>query len=380
MIYFLSGGGSGGHLTPIIAVAEELRRRYPDAEIHAVVHRGDNLNSLVSENKVFSSVHPIFAGKLRRYHGQGLKGIGVLESLKNIRDLGYLGLGFFQSCYLILRFRPNAILMRGGYIGVPLGFAARLFNRPYITHDSDALASLANRLIARGARAHAVSASPEHYPYPKDKTFVTGIPLKNTFKLVDARSQSAAKQKLGLAADDKLVLITGGGLGAARLNEAAAKALNPLLQSDKRLNIIHLSGKSQVDIVKTSYSNLERVQVYGFREDIADLSAASDLVITRAGATAMAEFAVQGKPMIIVPNPMLAGGHQIHNALAYQLNGAAEIVEEQELDRKLGAAVSVLLEHAKKRESLSLKARKMSDNGATGRVVDLLIKIQRDKK
>lgn len=377
MRYFFSGGGSGGHLTPLIAVAEELKKRQPEAQIHAVVHRGDNLNSLISDNPAFTKVHQIFAGKLRRYHGKGLRGIGLVDLLKNIRDVFFLGLGFLQSCYLMARYRPNALLMRGGYVGVPLGFAARIFRRPYMTHDSDAIASLANRLIASGAAAHAISATPEHYPYKTEKTVLTGIPLQSSFKPVTATENSASRRVLGLPEDAVVILVTGGGLGAVRLNSGVSSVVKELLEQNKNLYVFHQSGKGNEEAVKEFYKDQGRVEVFGFRDDLGVISSASDLVITRAGATAMAEFATQRKPMILIPNPLLTGGHQLHNAFALESQNAAVTVEEDKIAEELPKVLAKLLDDPTLRDNLGLNASRRVPQAAASKVVDVLLSISK---
>ncbi len=372
-VYFFSGGGSGGHLTPLIAVAEALKEIEPTAEIHAIVHRGDGLNSLVIEHPSITKVHGIFAGKLRRYHGSG-EHISLREVFKNIRDMFYLAIGFIQSFWLILRWRPKVLFMRGGYVGVPLGFAARLLRKAYVTHDSDAVASLANRLISGGAKAHAVSASKEHYAYAKDKIHEVGVPINKLFKPMSADDKKAARVELELPKDAEVVLITGGGLGAARLNNAVAKSFVELLEARPKLVLLHLAGQSQQEHVQKLYGNQKRALVYGFRKDLVSLSIAADVVITRAGATAMAEFAAQGKPMIIVPNPLLTGGHQLHNALAYQQNGAAIVVDEKDMSN-LGVVVSELLDNPEKSKDLGSAALKLARPNAAADVASLLIRL-----
>lgn len=375
--YFFSGGGSGGHLTPLIAVAEALKIREPDAEIHAILHRGDNLNSVVKENEVFDAVHPIFAGKLRRYHGGGLKSIGLTDMLKNLRDILFVALGFLQSCYLIVRYKPTILFMRGGFVGVPMGFAARLLGKKYVTHDSDAVASLANKLISGGAAAHAVSANPNNYPYDKAKTFETGIPLNKTFKEVTEQDMLVARQKLDIPANSKVVMVTGGGLGAARLNAYAAEALLPLLNKHESLIVFHQAGLSNETQVKQLYKGNQRAVVFGYRKDLGLISAASDIIITRAGATAMAEFAVQHKPMIIVPNPLLTDGHQLHNSKALENQQAAKVVTEgAEASAELKSQVEILLNSKDLRKNLARLAGETIKPGAAERVVDLLLKIQ----
>lgn len=381
--YFFSGGGSGGHVTPLVAVAEEIKSRQPKAVIHAVVHRGDaaGVNTIVKESGAIDYVHEIFAGKLRRYHGEGLKQLlDLRETLKNVRDVFYIGLGFLQSLYLILRYRPGVLFMRGGYVGVPLGFAARLLRKPYITHDSDAIASLANRLIAGGAAAHAVGLPKENYRYKQGITHHVGIPINQDFRPITKELRMAARQDLKLPNNAEIVLVTGGGLGAQRLNTVAATALNRLLKNRPKLFIIHIAGKQLQNDVEDSYKNTSRALVYGFTNQMRLLSEASNMVITRAGATAIAEFSVQGQAMIIVPNAQLTGGHQLHNAKVYQDNQAAILIEESDSAiNQLETAIEELLNDSAERGRLGERATRLVKTGAAASVSDLLMSLM-DKK
>ena len=382
-LYFFSGGGSGGHVTPLVAVAEELKKRCPQARVHAVVHRGDSggVNRVVKDSGAIDEVHEIFAGKLRRYHGEGLKQLlDIKEMLKNLRDVFYVIVGFIQSLYLVLRYKPKALFMRGGYVGVPLGFAARLLHRPYLTHDSDAVASLANRLIARGASAHAVGLPKENYRYNQSRTHHVGIPVNKAYTVINSDLRETARQELKLPHDAEVVLVTGGGLGARSLNRTAAAVLLRLLKSRPRLFIIHIAGKKLQEEVEHLYRNTSRSLVYGFTNELRLLSEASDVVITRAGATALTEFSIQKQAMIIVPNNQLTGGHQLQNARVYQENSAAVLVDEDENTQEvLYKTVNELLDNPAERGRLGESAEQLVKKDAAENVVDILIKLHRKK-
>src|SRR5688572_6304483 len=321
MKIMLVGGGSGGHLTPLLAVAEELKRIDSDITLTYVGHKGDNLHSVVGEHSSIDKAHVIFAGKLRRYHGEGWRQLfDVTTMLKNLRDSFYLLLGLLQSVFLLRADKPDVVFIKGGFVGVPVGWAARLWQIPYLTHDSDVLPGLANRILAKKARAHAV-AMPKHlYSYPSHKTKEVGIPISKAYKLVTKADKTKARKTLGIPSAAKVLFVSGGGLGAQRLNSAVVKAAPEIFEKVPSLYILHQAGqKHQTDVAQgyqeaLNVKQVERTQVFGFTDKMADLSAAADLAVTRAGATAMAELAVQGKAVIMVPNPMLTGGHQLKNA------------------------------------------------------------------
>src|SRR5579862_7870303 len=183
MTILLSGGGSGGHITPLLAVAAELKKLQPDIHIIYVGQRGDKLADIPAHDHNIDEVHTVRAGKFRRYHGEGIKQVlDVQTVLKNVRDAGRVVRGLDESRRLLKRLKPDLVFIKGGFVGVPVGLAAAQLHIPFITHDSDAVPGLANRIIARWATAHAVALPKELYNYPADKTFTVGVPISSDFE------------------------------------------------------------------------------------------------------------------------------------------------------------------------------------------------------
>lgn len=130
------GGGSGGHITPTLAVAEEIKKLHPEADLTYVIGRGDELSDVIQRKKLFSSIHHIYSGKLRRYHGEGLRQLlDIPTILKNVRDAIFVAVGCVQAWFLLRKCRPDVIFIKGGFVGVPIGLAAAIRKIPYITHD-----------------------------------------------------------------------------------------------------------------------------------------------------------------------------------------------------------------------------------------------------
>lgn len=336
MKILLVGGGSGGHLTPLLAVATELKKNNASCQVIHVGQVGEALDEVMQHESVDESIG-IQAGKFRRYHGESF--LSHLFDLKtvilNIRDLFRFLHGTIQAYRLLGRQKPDAILLKGGYVCVPVGFAARLRKIPYATHDSDAIPGLANRLTAKHAAYNAVAMPADGYLYDQAKTIQTGIPIREEFVPVTTAIKNAAKKQLGYKPTDKLLFVVGGGLGARNVNEAIASIAQSLLRTYPQLQIVHLTGKSLYTETQKLYSYLEpseqgRVKLVDFTTELYLYSAASDVAITRAGATNLAEFAAQTKPIIIVPNPVLTGGQQLHNAKIIAEAKAALIVEEND--------------------------------------------------
>jgi len=357
-IIALTGGGSGGHLTPLLSVAEVLKKDAPEYKLVYIGQKGDGLGDVMKDNPLFSAVYTVRAGKLRRYHGEGLKQLLDLKTVVlNIRDVFYTLIGFVQSLILLGKVRPTVVFSKGGFVSVPVCLAAAVRHTPYLTHDSDALPGLANRIISRWASLHAVALPKEIYKYPQNKTISVGVPISKAFKKVTPEAQQAAKQQLGIPKTAATVLVIGGGLGAERINTAITSAAQQMFSDIPTLRILHVAGRGGEDTVRASYVALgeqyaKQTFVYGFTNDVALLSTAADVVVTRAGATNLAEFSVQGKACIIVPSPFLAGGHQLVNAVAYRDKNAAVIVSEDHLD-ELGGMIVKLLQDNDKRQSLS---------------------------
>src|SRR5665213_2594114 len=163
----LTGGGSGGQITPILAIADELKQLQPEARLVYIGQTGDLLGDIPSQHPSIDEVFTVRAGKFRRYHGEGFKQLlDVVTMAKNIRDFFYVIIGFWQSRRLLKQLKPAVIFVKGGFVGVPVGLAAATRQIPFITHDSDPIPGLANRIIARWAVMHAVALPKDIYPYP----------------------------------------------------------------------------------------------------------------------------------------------------------------------------------------------------------------------
>ena len=214
------GGGSGGHVTPVVAVFRELEKsgkhelRFWCDKKFGVSARG--IFGKFDEN---IPVELIIAGKLRRYHGKSMS-FHLHPSIlfPNLRDGFKVLIGFFQSLFKLLAWRPDVIFIKGGYVCLPVGYAARLLKIPLVLHDSDAHPGLTNRLLSPFARAIGTGAPLKYYNYPPEKATYVGIPVAPEFRPYSESERRELKEKLGFDGDKPLVVITGGGLGAARGN------------------------------------------------------------------------------------------------------------------------------------------------------------------
>lgn len=351
MKVIVTGGGSGGHITPVLAVSAELKKQHPGVTVIYIGQRGDAVARSVADHPAIDNTRSIWAGKLRRYHGEGWKQLLDIKTMYfNVRDIVYTALGIMQSLYIIGRERPDVVFIKGGYVSVPVGLATAFWRIPFVTHDSDAIAGLANRIVARWAAVHAVGLPEELYMYPRAKTKTVGVPIAAEYKLVHHGEEVNYREKIGMSSDAQIVLVTGGGLGAQSISSAILKAAPQLLDEFPKLYIVHLIGHKQYKAVVKRYENnlskeqLSRVVLKDFVSDLYNYSGSADVIVTRAGATSIAEFAMQAKACIIVPNPVLAGGHQLRNAQAYEAAGAALVIPETDVEHVLQSSIATLLQ------------------------------------
>ncbi len=375
------GGGSGGHVTPLLAVATALKKKQPNAHIAVIGQKNENLQEVVEHDAIAESF-AISAGKFRRYHGESL--FAHLRDVKtivlNVRDLFRFLWGTIEAWVLLGKERPDALFLKGGFVCVPVGFAAHLRGIPYITHDSDAIPGLANRITGRFARFNTTALPAELYPYAPEKAVQVGIPLREEFTYVDAVELPAFKSEIEVDTDAQVLLCMGGGLGAQKLNKALAKASSDLLSTFPNLVILHVSGQKLYDQTLELYQKVlsdelrRRVRVYAFHNDLYKLSGAADVIVSRAGATSIAEFAIQSKACVIVPNPVLTGGQQIHNGRALTQAEAALVVDEDDA-AGIESAIHELLKSEEKRKMLAERLHRLAYPDSAEKIADILVSL-----
>ncbi len=372
----LTGGGSGGHITPILAVAHELKKLRADTNIIYVGERRGKFANLTKDNPDIDEIRTIFAGKFRRYHGESwLRRLADFRTnAQNLRDTVYVLIGFFQSLRLISQINPDKIFLKGGYVGMPMGLAGAMKHKILITHDSDAVPGLANRVISRWVKYHATALPAEYYKYPKEAVRHVGVLVADEYKPVTPVTQKQFKIDLQLSPSSKMLLVTGGSLGARRINLTFVKLAPELIERFFDLDIVHQVGKGNTK----TYGEFKhpRLHVVEFMEPMHRYTGAADLVVTRAGANTLAELGMQGKATIVIPNPQLTGGHQIKNAEFLKQQGAAEVVSEDKIKDSTAALEDVieeLLGDGAKRIELGANLQALTIPDAANRLALLLI-------
>ena len=352
------GGGSGGHVTPTLAVLSELKRLSPDVEMAFITDRGfgQQARDLIDRSPLEIRLRRIYAGKFRRYHNVHLlRQIFDFKTVfMNVRDAFLVGVGFLESIVFLMRFRPDVVFTKGGFVCLPVGLAARLLHIPLVIHDSDTQPGLTNNILSRYAVVIGTGAPKEFYSYPDGRTHYVGVPVAREFKPLSLKQQQACKAKLGLHDITKpLLVVTGGGLGARNINRAIVTIAPHLVE---KVAILHITGYSTYDeVVKSAPEHIDYLIKPFIPDGLALAFGAADVVVTRAGATTMVELAAMAKAVVIIPSPHLAGGHQLKNAEIYERSHAAIVLQEQDVildQRVLLKALGDLFAHPEKRVAL----------------------------
>ncbi|MGB4420705.1 MAG: UDP-N-acetylglucosamine--N-acetylmuramyl-(pentapeptide) pyrophosphoryl-undecaprenol N-acetylglucosamine transferase [Candidatus Saccharimonadales bacterium] len=374
------GGGSGGHVTPVLAVIQEIKSNQPKAEIRFWCDRKfyNNAKNIFENAGIDIPIDVIMAGKLRRYHHLSFLQHITWPSLiiKNLFDSFLVLFGFIQSVFKLLIWRPDVVFTKGGYVCLPVGFAARLLNIPIVIHDSDAYPGLTNRILSSWAKFIATGAPLKYYPYDRNKAKYIGIPISKDFYNFSNKDLDTAFDKWKISRDYPIVLVTGGGLGASRINDAVIAVADKLLEF---CSIVLISGDAQYEqLSRIIPKNKKRFQLHAFiSKDIASLMGIADIVVARAGATTALELAAMKKPTIFIPNAKLTGGHQVKNANVYADNKAAIIIDEDNLVKDpdiLVEAINNLLTNRDLMKSMSKKFAQFAKPNAASEMAEIIIR------
>jgi UDP-N-acetylglucosamine--N-acetylmuramyl-(pentapeptide) pyrophosphoryl-undecaprenol N-acetylglucosamine transferase len=313
-------------------VLKELRVLHPDVELKfwCDVHFAAQAKTIVGAFDESIPVEVIASGKLRRYNHLTFTQHLLWPSLmwSNVVDSFKVMGGFLQSTWKLLLWRPDVIFTKGGFVCLPVGMAAKLLGIPLVIHDSDAHPGLTNRILSRWATKIATGAPLEYYSYPASRTTYVGIPVGERFRPFSPTEQAAAKKALGVDPKKPLLVVTGGGLGARRLNETTLAVLDQL---QRYAAVILVSGAGHFDELRARFpKDTADFKLFKFVNTMHELLGAADVVVTRAGATTILELAALRKPTILVPNAALTGGHQIKNAAVYGEAQVAIVLDEDE--------------------------------------------------
>ncbi len=311
MKVIFSGGGTLGPVTPLLAIYEVIRDEYEGAEFVWVGTKSGPEKKLVEDMGI--NFLSIISGKLRRY-----------ISVFNIFDFFKIGFGFFQSCKIMWKENPSLCISAGGFVSVPLHFAAWFFGIPTWVHQQDVDVGLANKLMAPFAKKITTALEGNIVKFSNKKTEWLGNPVRS--EILSGNKEDAIK-RFGLNRDLPVVFATGGGTGSLRVNQMIVEAVQHLKGV---CQVIHLSGKNRPqELVNNAVKHFDYYQVHQFfTDEMADAYAAADLVISRGGFGTITEMAALGKASILIPKP----GHQQDNVRFLEDAGAVELVNEETSD------------------------------------------------
>ncbi len=358
--WIIAGGGTGGHLYPGIAIAQELKRRVVGAEVLFVGH-GRGVTGDVLRREGFS---------FKEIKVSPIKGKRIWGGIKAVLTLP---VACRQSAKIIGRFDPQAVVGVGGYSAGPVVLMASLMKKACYIQEQNIYPGLTNRILSKWVRKIFISYEASADFFPADKTLFTGNPVRSNLTQLPLKKE--AVQGLGLSRDRFTVFVFGGSQGARRINLCMLEALPYLSPEKERLQVIHQTGESDYAWVSAAYEKQEiSVNVSPFIHDMPGAYAAADLIICRAGATTLAEITTVGKPALLIPYPYAADNHQQKNAKVLADEDAAQIMSDDELSgEKLAQVILDLMANRERLIRMSNKSKALGLPDAASRIVEHIL-------
>ena len=353
--FIISGGGTGGHIFPAIAIADELKRRLPDAEILFV-----GAKDRMEMQKVPQAGYPIeglwISGLQRKLSWQNL-----LFPLKFISSL-------LKSRSIIKRFKPDAVIGTGGFASGAVVKVAGQMGIPTFIQEQNSYAGITNKMLAKNAHKICVAYDAMEQFFPKEKIVKTGNPIRDGLLNI-AEYRSEGLSYFHLDSQRKTLLVLGGSLGARRINQLIEQQL-PLFEQ-LGVQVLWQCGKLYYEEYKKY--NSEQVRVLAFIDRMELAYAAADVIISRAGASSVSELCVVGKPVIFIPSPNVAEDHQTKNGRAIADKQAAILLRESELNEQFANTFSKLIADEAQQEALSAHIKALAQPNATKDIVNLIL-------
>lgn len=352
----IAGGGTGGHLFPGVAIAEELKARDPASEVLFVgTARG-----------IEARVLPRLGWPLELIDASGLKTVGALGALKGLLRIPR---AIWQSRRILKRFRPDAVVGVGGYASGPVLLCAWLMGTPTAILEQNSIPGLANRIVGKFAHAVFLAFDETRRYFPASRVLMTGNPIRR--QLRERLLSAGARREEGRPFH---IFCFGGSQGARAVNALMVDAAIALATAGRRFTLVHQTGKDDRDTVASKYREAGiAADVRDFIDDMAAEYARADLVVSRAGATTVAELTAIGRPAILVPYPFAADDHQTVNARELGRAGAALVFPQNELDgARLAAAIAELMEDPDRLARMQSAMKSLGRPDAAGAIVDWL--------
>ena len=355
----LTGGGTGGHLFPGIAAAQALVARRPGSEVLFVGTR----------RKIDRSSLERYGFAVKSIHCQGLKGKGLVAL---VQALAMLPLSFVEAAVHILRVRPDVVLGVGGYVTGPVVAMAKVFGIPAVIHEQNSIPGLANRKLGRLVDKICLSIPQSARFFPVANAVLTGNPVRRDILDLACENQTESPTTI------PTVVVLGGSQGAHRINELASEAFVRYRKSNGiEVRVIHQTGSADEQMIQARYrdAGVDAV-VAAFFGDMAAVYRQADLLVSRAGATTLAEIATLGKPAILIPYPYAADNHQEMNAQHYVLGGGALMFVERDLTSELLAdTVMKVLMNSKRKQAMAAAMRRLAYLRAAEDITDVCLEL-----
>ena len=360
----LTGGGTGGHLTPLVAVARKMKEKNPSTEFLFLGPDGKMEKEILEKEDI--KISPISVGKLRRYF-----------SLLNFLDFFRVIFGFFQSLWKLLIFMPDAVFAKGGYASFPVVIASWIYRIPVLIHESDSRPGLSNSILSKFAKRVAVAYPEAEKEFPEKQVVLTGNPLRED---IAKGSREKAGERFGLTKDKPVIFVWGGSQGAKNINERIIDILPELLRN---YQVVHQTGHNNFEEaksraaylgIKSGHEGYYPIAFIG--EELKDIFAICDLVISRSGSTSIAEIAANGKPCILIPLETSANDHQRMNAYAVAREEACLVLEENNLGKNiLLTRIEEIMKNENLKGKLSQNIRKFHYPDAAERIAQGIMEL-----
>ena len=355
--FIISGGGTGGHIYPAVAIANELKSRFPEAEFLFV-----GAKDKMEMQKVPHAGYTI--------KGLWISGIQRKLTLDNAMFPFKLLSSMWNSFRIIKSFKPDVVIGTGGFASGAVLKVASMLNIPTVIQEQNSYPGITNKLLAKKANKICVAYENLERFFPKDKMILTGNPVRQD--LINEASKSEAIAYFKLDANKKTLLVLGGSLGARRINQLIEKELDVLLSQN--IQIIWQCGKLYLNDY-SKYNEKENVQVVAFIDRMDLVYAAADVVISRSGASSVSELCIVGKPTIFIPSPNVSEDHQTKNAKAISDKNGAILIRESELETQFETVFSDLISSESKQAELSQNIKKLAKPNATKDIVEEIVKL-----
>ena len=356
--FIISGGGTGGHIYPAIAIANELKSRFPACEILFVG----------AKDKMEMQKVPAAGYKIE---GLWISGIQRKLTLDNLKFPFKLMSSLAKSRKIIKDFKPDVVIGTGGFASGAVVKVAQQMNIPTVIQEQNSYPGITNKMLASKANAICVAYDGLDAYFKSNKIIKTGNPVRQDLLTIDEK-RNEAQEFYGLQNDRKTVVILGGSLGARRINQLIEKEL-PFFK-EQNVQVIWQCGKFYIDEYKKYHNNAD-VLVYDFIERMDLLFAAADVIVSRAGASSVSELAIVGKPVIFIPSPNVAEDHQTKNAKSITDKNAAILIKESALDNQFQEQILRLLTNEQLKETLSKNIKALALPNATKDIVNEISKL-----